>query len=54
MADPLDAYNREQNRRGLPLTRGQEIAGGIGSALKSVRDILPKGGMNALTYYPKS
>ena len=52
MADPLDAYNREQNRRGLPLTRGEEIMGGIGSALESIQDVLPPSGMNPFTYYP--
>jgi hypothetical protein len=52
MADPLEAYNREQNRRNIPLTRGQEIAGGIGSALESIQDVLPPAGMNAFTYYP--
>ena len=52
MADPLDAYKKEQNRRGLPLTRGEEIMGGIGSALESIQDVLPRGGMNPFTYYP--
>ena len=52
MADPRDAYNREQSRRSLPLTRGQELSRGIGVALDAANDVLMPGGMNPYIYYP--